>query len=153
MKLSYQTFQQGKSFFGITHRTLTTEIRNLLLPKVKHRIKTLPNKLLLQVLQRTNYLLEKDWQDAEEGVYPKTLLFDNPWEDFFRFYPFVWLDIPQIWERLHKSKYQNFSPEIETDEYPGYYLQNFHHQTDGYLSDMSANLYDLQVELLFAGTS
>ena len=37
--------------------------------------------------------------------------------------------------------------------YPDYYLQNFHYQTDGYLSDMSANLYDLQVEILFNGAA
>jgi hypothetical protein len=30
-------------------------------------------------------------------------------------------------------------------------VQNFHHQTNGYLSDLSANLYDLQVEILFGG--
>jgi ubiquinone/menaquinone biosynthesis C-methylase UbiE len=153
MKLSYQTFQQGKSFFGITHRIFTTQIRDLLLPKVKHRFKTISNEILLQLQQRINDLLKRDWQDAEEGVYPKTLLFDNPWADFFRFYPIVLLDTPQTWERLEKSKYHNFSPEIETDGYPSYYLQNFHYQSDGYLSDMSANLYDLQVELLFSGTA
>ena len=34
-----------------------------------------------------------------------------------------------------------------------YYLQNFHHQTDGYLSEHSAEIYDLQVEILFNGTA
>ena len=36
---------------------------------------------------------------------------------------------------------------------PRYYQQNFHFQTDGYLSDHSARLYDFQVESLFAGTA
>ena len=35
--------------------------------------------------------------------------------------------------------------------YPRYYLQNFHFQSDGYLSDKSAKLYDYQVEILFTG--
>ena len=39
------------------------------------------------------------------------------------------------------------------DLYPDYYLQNFHHQTDGYLSDHSAELYDLQVDILFNGAA
>jgi ubiquinone/menaquinone biosynthesis C-methylase UbiE len=43
--------------------------------------------------------------------------------------------------------------DVETDAFPDYYLQNFHHQTDGYLSDTSASLYDLQVEILFNGTA
>ena len=42
---------------------------------------------------------------------------------------------------------------IDKVGYPEYYLQNFHYQTDGYLSDMSANLYDLQVEILFNGAA
>ncbi|HEX2116888.1 MAG TPA: class I SAM-dependent methyltransferase [Alphaproteobacteria bacterium] len=37
--------------------------------------------------------------------------------------------------------------------YPRYYLQNFHFQTDGYLSDVSAELYDYQVEVLFYGAA
>ena len=37
------------------------------------------------------------------------------------------------------------------EDYPNYYLQNFHHQTDGYLSKHSAEIYDLQVEILFNG--
>jgi ubiquinone/menaquinone biosynthesis C-methylase UbiE len=34
---------------------------------------------------------------------------------------------------------------------PDYYVRNFHFQTDGYLSDWSARLYDQQVEVLFIG--
>ena len=81
-------------------------------------------------------------------MYPKKLLFDNPWEDFFRFYPQVSFDIPRMWERIQLNKYQDFSSQIETDGYPSYYLQNFHYESNGYLSNLSANLYDLQVELL-----
>jgi ubiquinone/menaquinone biosynthesis C-methylase UbiE len=36
---------------------------------------------------------------------------------------------------------------------PRYYRQNFHFQTDGYLSAESAALYDFQVETLFGGTA
>lgn len=35
--------------------------------------------------------------------------------------------------------------------YPVYYRQNFHYQSDGWLSDESARLYDTQVETLFTG--
>jgi ubiquinone/menaquinone biosynthesis C-methylase UbiE len=37
--------------------------------------------------------------------------------------------------------------------YPSYYLRKFHYQTDGYLSDHSAELYDFQVEVLFNGAA
>ncbi len=61
--------------------------------------------------------------------------------------------MPKIWERLQSKQYQQFNPTIDRQGYPEYYLQNFHYQTDGYLSDLSANLYDLQVEILFNGAA
>lgn len=152
-KLTYQTFQQGKNYFGLAHKTLSSQLRKLVYPTLEQQVKPIPNEVLLKLQDKLNQLLETDWQDAEKGVYPKSLLFDNPWEDFFRYYPVVWLDLPQIWERVKQKKNQDFSPEIETDGYPSYYVQNFHHQSDGYLSDMSANLYDLQVEILFGGST
>jgi len=36
---------------------------------------------------------------------------------------------------------------------PRYYMQNFHFQTDGWMSDESAALYDTQVETLFFGAA
>jgi len=35
--------------------------------------------------------------------------------------------------------------------YPDYYLQNFHYQSEGYLSEKSAELYEYQTEVLFFG--
>ena len=37
--------------------------------------------------------------------------------------------------------------------FPVYYRQNFHYQSDGWLSDDSARVYDTQVETLFAGAA
>ncbi|MBE9050252.1 class I SAM-dependent methyltransferase [Nostocales cyanobacterium LEGE 11386] len=152
-KLTYQTFQQGKNYFGLAHKTLSSQLMNLIHPTLGQKTKPIPNEVLLKIHQRLSLLLETDWQDAQKGLYPTSLLFDNPWSDFFRYYPLVCLDIPQIWERAEQKKYQEFSQEVETDGYPSYYVQNFHHQSNGYLSDESANLYDLQVEILFSGTA
>ncbi|MBD0262091.1 MAG: class I SAM-dependent methyltransferase [Tolypothrix sp. Co-bin9] len=151
-KLTYQTFQQGKNYFGLAHKILSTRLMNIISP-TQQQTKPIPTELLVKIQQRLNNLLEVDWQDAERGVYPTSLLFDNPWEDFFRYYPAVWLDLPQIWERANQKKYQEFSSNVDIEGYPSYYVQNFHHQTDGYLSDYSANLYDLQVEILFGGSA
>lgn len=40
-----------------------------------------------------------------------------------------------------------------SNKYPDYYLQNFHYQSDGWLSQKSAELYDYQVESLFLGSA
>ncbi|WP_017298446.1 class I SAM-dependent methyltransferase [Nodosilinea nodulosa] len=152
-KLAYQALQQGKSYFGLAHKTVSTRVMQAVNPPKHIHTKPLDLEALQLLQRRMNALLELDWQEAEAGVYPKELLFDNPWDDFFRFYPLVCLDLPNIWNRLNSRDYHAFTHDIDTAGYPKYYLQNFHHQTNGYLSEMSANLYDLQVEILFNGTA
>jgi ubiquinone/menaquinone biosynthesis C-methylase UbiE len=151
-KLTYQTFQQGKNYFGLAHKIISTRLMNLISPS-DHKAAPIPPSILLNINERLSELLEVDWQDAEQGVYPTSLLFDNPWEDFFKYYPALVIDTAAIWERAKQKKYQDFSMHLTTDGYPSYYVQNFHNQTDGYLSEASANLYDLQVEILFGGSA
>jgi len=152
-KLAYDALQHGKSYFGLTHKTLSTRLMRAIRPAPERQTQPLAPKTLVQLQQRRDDLLQVDWQEAEAGIYPTSLLFDTPWDDFVRYYPLVCLDIPQIWHRAEAKDVHRFSPEIDTCGYPRYYLQNFHYQTDGYLSDTSANLYDIQVELLFNGTA
>lgn len=152
-KLAYQTFQQGKSYFGLAHKTVSTQLTNLFVESSQRAAKPIPVDLLLKIQQQLSQIIETDWRDAEQGVYPASLLFENDWYDFFRHYPEVWFDLPLIWGRVNQKRHQEFSAQVETSGYPSYYLQNFHHQTDGYLSDTSANLYDLQVDILFNGAA
>ena len=54
-------------------------------------------------------------------------------------------------EKAGQELLEKFAPDPE--RYPAYYLQNFHYQTDGWLSADSARLYDFQVETLFLGSA
>lgn len=150
-QLAYQTLQQGKNYFGFAHKLLSTQLRNWIAPDSVTSRRTIPPAVLQEYQQRLSQILAVDWQEAEQGVYPTSLLFDHAWQDFLQRYPAVWLDMPLTWERAKTKRHQDFPAEIETESYPSYYLQNFHHQTGGYLTDQSADLYDLQVELLFNG--
>jgi len=152
-KLGYQLFQQSKTLFAIGHKSISSRLSRLVVPKRDQAVQPVPSETLNQLRQRRDQLLETDWQEAQQGVYPTSLLFDNPWDEFLIYYPMLWLDLVSIWERLQQGRYQEFSPELDTEGYPSYYLQNFHYQTDGYLSNQSAKLYDLQVELLFNGAA
>jgi ubiquinone/menaquinone biosynthesis C-methylase UbiE len=152
-KLAYQTFQQSKSYFGLAHKTLSARLQEAIAPRTDIDIKPVPPNVLMIFRERLNQLLDADWNDAEAGVYPSSLLFDTPWSDVLQFYPMVWADLPKIWDRANNQRFKDFSETIDTDGYPQYYVRNFHHQTDGYLSDESANLYDLQVEILFNGAA
>ncbi|MBP0039351.1 MAG: class I SAM-dependent methyltransferase, partial [Roseofilum sp. SID1] len=89
---------------------------------------------------------------TEEG-YPLELLFEEDWPHLFSTYPMIWLDLPLTWQRKNRQEYQVFPSDVDRSTYPRYYLQNFHYQTDGYLSDRSAELYDLQVDILFNGAA
>ena len=56
-------------------------------------------------------------------------------------------------ESSSSSSSSSLSAAATPFNYPEYFLQHFHWQTDGYLSRKSAELYDYQVEALFAGTT
>lgn len=152
-KLAYQGLQEGKKVFGFLHKQVSDRLTTTVVPEQQGKSQPLSPEILEKLQVKLKKLEEQDWQDAQQGVYPSSLLFDNPWSDFFRYYPELWLDMFKIWSRLQKKEYQRFDQSIDQDGYPNYYLQNFHYQTDGYLSDMSANLYDLQVEILFNGAA
>jgi ubiquinone/menaquinone biosynthesis C-methylase UbiE len=151
---AYQTFQTGKSIFSFTHKSLATEFIKRLSPGVEGTQENpRMGEVIKEVRRAYDRIIQQDLADVDQGIYPASLLFDNPWEDFFRFYPQVWLDMPGTWQRAKDGKFRDFAPNIDLAGYPNYYTQNFHHQTGGYLSEDSANLYDLQVELLFFGAA
>lgn len=154
-KLAYQTFQDGKNYFSLGHKAIAMRLQEVFRPNLRQGVdfKFLTPEFLEDLAHRRNELLQKDWEDAEAGTYSKSLLFDNPWVDFVQYYPAIWFDLPQIWQRVEAKDTQSFDQAIDVSRFPRYYRQNFHNQTDGYLSDLSASLYDTQVELLFGGTA
>ena len=152
-KIAYNTLQQSKSIAGLAHKELSTRIMNFVLPDNKLSNFDLNKELLIDIQNSMDLLREEDWKDAENNIYPVKLLFDEPWLRYLTQYPKIWLDMPNTWDRRRKQNYQDLPKNIDNENYPKYYLRNFHHQTDGYLSDFSASIYDLQVEILFNGTA
>ncbi len=152
-KIAYKTLQYGKSIAGMAHKELSTKLMELLAPSAVPNLEPVSRELLLSLRKSIDQLEHQDWQDAERGIYSKAQLFEAPWLDWATRYPLVWLDLPSTWERRKINKIQDLPNEVDKNIYPDYYLQNFHHQTDGYLSNHSAGLYDLQVEILFNGTA
>lgn len=163
---AYKAFQWSKNYFGVAHKLAATQAVSAVVKfwqwsdqLLGQQPRTLPGGVPISaattalVKQRYEQLLDRDWHDAVAGYYPKSILFDNPWADFLQYYPLVVADLISISDRVTHRRFQDFTPDIDTEGYPDYYVQNFHHQTNGYLSDLSANLYDLQVELLFGGSA
>jgi ubiquinone/menaquinone biosynthesis C-methylase UbiE len=62
-------------------------------------------------------------------------------------------DRQKVFDRRDRKEGFEIREKFSSTKYPDYYLQNFHYQTDGWLSAKSARLYDYQVESLFLGTA
>ena len=152
-RIAYHTLQQGKTLAGLAHKELSTKLTEVFAPEVTTGSFPIDQELIKEVRHSMERLERIDWKEAEAGIYPKSQLFEAPWLEWAKKYPLVWLDMPQTWERRKKNKTREIPKGLNEDDYPDYYLQNFHHQTDGYLSKHSAEIYDLQVEILFNGTA
>lgn len=103
--------------------------------------------------RRYQELLDRDLANVEAGLYPRSLLFQMPIATYACRFPRLLADIPFILQRVWRRDYQDLPEDVDVDRYPAYFRRTFHWQTDGYLSRRSAELYDVGVELLFAGTA
>jgi ubiquinone/menaquinone biosynthesis C-methylase UbiE len=96
-------------------------------------------------------LMRDDVHDAEVGVYPSSLL-TLPTGTVLPLVPeFLW-QLPVVARRARRRDHT-----VPEDDglipLPDYYRRAFHWQSDGWLSDKSARLYEPSVELLFAGAA
>jgi ubiquinone/menaquinone biosynthesis C-methylase UbiE len=62
-------------------------------------------------------------------------------------------DLPSTVTRRNERDASTARAAADAGDLPDYFVQDFHFQTDGYLTDHSARLYDLQVETLFYGAA
>ncbi|MFP5520642.1 MAG: class I SAM-dependent methyltransferase, partial [Bdellovibrionia bacterium] len=100
-------------------------------------------------------LLKEDAANIQAGLYPiEVLKPENPVKHFTR-YPQIIFDGVSIAKRRNNKKAHEFGQEEQNymQELPEYYKRNFHFQTGGYLTEQSADLYEHQVEILFAGAA
>ncbi len=152
-KFAFHTLQQGKTLAGLAHKELSNKLMEVFAPEAAPGKFPIDQDLITEIRRSMDNLENIDWQEAEAGIYPKSQLFEAPWLEWAKKYPLVWLDMPQTWQRRKRNKTREIPRDVKEEDYPDYYLQNFHHQTDGYLSEHSAEIYDLQVEILFNGTA
>jgi ubiquinone/menaquinone biosynthesis C-methylase UbiE len=103
--------------------------------------------------QRYRELLDRDLANVGAGFYPRTLLYQYPMREYVRVLPHALLDVPSFLWRSYRGKHDDLPADVDLSHYPSYYRRTFHWQTDGWLSDTSARLYDASVEFLFGGTA
>ncbi len=106
---------------------------------------------LIALQTRYFELLERDLENAETGLYPKSLLFQFPIAKHAWNLPRFLADIPRSYFRARERKHDDLPKDVDRERYPAYFRRTFHWQTDGYLSRHSAEVYDVSVEFVFLG--
>ena len=113
-----------------------------------------------RILRDLRALMARDLANIEAGFYrlPHDLV-EAPLQALGRTRRYL-TDLRAVERRRHSRAHDEVYREARAagrlpahrgGRYPRYYLQNFHFQTDGWLSRRSAELYDHQVEVLFGG--
>ncbi len=98
-------------------------------------------------------LFERDLKNADKGIYAVPVDHDGSPLSILSKSRAFFNDLSEVnRRRLERDVHEVRELEIESD-LPGYFTQNFHFQTGGYLTEDSARLYDMQVEVLFTGAA
>lgn len=95
-------------------------------------------------------IFQREWKDVEAGLFPPPRALGPEPGEFLRRSLAYFRDLPQVDARRH-GRAADLPPGEQGDGLPTYYRQNFHFQSDGWLSEHSAAIYDTQVEVLFTG--
>lgn len=100
-------------------------------------------------------LLERDAERIAEGIYPLSVLAPEAPQRHALGYLRLLHDSVGAARRASRGVAKDFDEKAEAflDGLPSYYRRNFHYQTNGYLSDTSATLYEHQVQILFRGAA
>ena len=98
-------------------------------------------------------LFLQDLANVEAGIYPLPADRDGSLRALIRRSRIFFDDLPNIHRRREGRAYSEVRNEIPSGRRPRYYLQNFHYQSGGWMTEQSAELYDTQVEILFNGSA
>ena len=98
-------------------------------------------------------LFFQDLTNVEAGIYPIPADHDGSLFASIRRSRLFFEDLPNIHRRRKRRAHNEILNDNTRGKRPRYYLQNFHYQSGGWMTDDSAELYDTQVEVLFNGSA
>ncbi len=148
-KLAFETAQMARVGWYFGQKLLAARLSRPLRMPERLRARAMPDRR--RILADLRALLEQDWRNVEAGLYaPPADTLGSPVAALRRAVDFF-ADLAAVDERRHGEPTERLLRDPPPGAYPPYYLQKFHFQSDGYLSDASAERYDHQVEVLFGG--
>jgi ubiquinone/menaquinone biosynthesis C-methylase UbiE len=150
-RVSYTARQGARVAWYMGHYFASQRYRaEVTAPDIRTEKPRKPGPGLARIMEEMGELFARDLANAERGLYPLPRDYDPQPIRRSRHY---FSDLPvAARRRAERRGTEIYSPE-RAQELPAYFLQNFHFQTGGYLTEESAKLYDTQVEVLFSGTA
>lgn len=98
-------------------------------------------------------LFQRDLANVEAGIYPLPADHDGTLPVLLARSRLFFEDLPEVHHRRERREVRQVLTAHTRGKRPNYYLQNFHFQSGGWLTDASAQRYDTQVEVLFNGSA
>ena len=98
-------------------------------------------------------LFMQDLANVETGLYPLPADHDGSLLRLLNRSRLFFSDLPDIHQRRERRVHDEVLNDETRGKRPDYYLQNFHFQSGGWMTEDSAERYDTQVEVLFNGTA
>lgn len=147
-KLTYAATQTARVVFYGAHYLVARVLAHDAFTEIDDGSHRFPS--LHATLKGMRVLFAKDLANVEAGLYPLPLDLAHEMRRARASLRYL-ADIPRVAARRRRNGHADVA--ALGDGLPRYYRQNFHFQTDGYLSEDSAKLYEFQVEALFAGTA
>jgi ubiquinone/menaquinone biosynthesis C-methylase UbiE len=148
-RLTYAAYQTARVAWYAGHYAAGLRLLKPM-PKPDFPIGPTPTRAELTADMRA--VFEREWQDIATGLFPPPRARGPEPAEFLRRSLLYFRDLPQVDARRHGQR-EELPPGEQGDGLPDYYRQNFHFQSDGWLSDHSAAIYDTQVEVLFTGAA
>jgi ubiquinone/menaquinone biosynthesis C-methylase UbiE len=149
-RLSYAARQAARVAWYAGHYAAG---RRLLKPMPKPDFAIGPTPTRAEMTKDMRGLFEREWRDIAAGLFPAPPALGPDPGEFLRRSLLYFRDLPQVDARRHGQLDEELPPGTQADGLPDYYRQNFHFQSDGWLSERSAAIYDTQVEVLFTGAA
>jgi ubiquinone/menaquinone biosynthesis C-methylase UbiE len=98
-------------------------------------------------------LFQRDLANVEAGIYPLPADHDGKLPVLLARSRLFFEDLPEVHYRRERREVREVLTAHTRGKRPNYYLQNFHFQSGGWLTEASAQRYDTQVEVLFNGSA
>jgi len=158
MQAAYGVTQLPRVAWYVGHSLLLRELADTTRkgeePRARRRIRTttsVPDRK--RIYADMAKLFFQDLANVEAGIYPIPADHDGSLFASIRRSRLFFEDLPNIHRRRQRRAHNEILNDTTRGRRPRYYLQNFHYQSGGWMTDESAELYDTQVEVLFNGSA